>query len=762
MHNMPPNHLPTPQGAREQFASLLQEELKGLGSPTLVQIVEAGRARRSAPLNKSSVSEWRRGKSLPETTELLESLLCALDRISGVRGRVDREVWLRAYAAAQRETPVPSLTHPLTVRDAGALELGVHRAQSLAGMTLVPSYIPRDLDGQVRGALSRLIGEGGMLLLTGDSAVGKTRTAHQAMLDTVPDHVLLAPESSTHLERSIASAIDHASSGIPTLLWLNDAERFLGPQGLGMQEFRTLRSARVVIVATMRDSFRLRLVRERVSVDILNLAEEIHLERIWSPDELARTRKSLETERDPRVAEALRAAREHGVAEYLAAGPQLWRELQEAPRVHGHPRGAALVHAAIDLARAGISSPISLQDLTDLHEEYLPGSNKSLISPESLDEALTWATEPRYGVTRHLLPASGGWHAFDFLVDAQLRREQSPPLPDRTWDAALAIATEDHHHHDVALAAFANDRPDIGDRALVPLAKKGNAVAMRSLGVLHRRADPKQARKWLKRAINAGDVVAMRLLGNQHVFQNEWDKGVKWYRRAAKAGDAESVAYFCEPFIYQQPNPTAPPAPDDEDYEENSEPWAPTPRTLKVLEAALDIACDMTYDEIEEHGGKPMKAGKVNKGWYFMLGYLPSQAWRQTRRWRREFARCYDDLANDIRTGQTPRPTCTGEELALHIALLHASAMTLDEMDFVDELTTGLPESSQDFDWDACKDLLFEDHDVLWLYWPWMSGIEDPANPINEFARVAHLRPDDWFLPFREAHTRDPHRGHRR
>ncbi|MFC9390923.1 tetratricopeptide repeat protein [Streptomyces venezuelae] len=759
---MPSNDHAHPDSSREHFASLLQSVLEKLGPPTLDQIVRASQGS-PAPLNKSSVSEWRRGKSLPETPELLESLLRAMDRIAGVRGAMDRDMWLRAYTAARQEEPFQPTGELIRVRDFTPLELGVHPARSPSTAAAVPSYIPRDVDAQVRGVLDRLCGEGGMLLLTGDSAVGKTRTAFEAITAVTPDHFLVAPRSNHTLGEEITSAVDLAGRGRPTVLWLNDAERFLGPTGLEMRQFRRLRSARVPIIATMRDSFLSRQAREGISMDVLNLADEIHLDRLWSQNELIRARQALDEQGDRRVAEALRMAEEHGIAEYLAAGPHLWRELLQAPRPRGNPRGAALVHAAIDLARAGIRRPVALELLTELHEHHLPGINSALLSPEPLEEALAWATEARFGVTRHLLPHADGWQAFDYLVDAVLRQEEPPPVSDHTWATALTLAGEKHERYDVAFSAFANERPDIGDQALLPLAKGGDVMAMRSLGLLHRRINPQRARKWLKRAVATGDVVSMRLLGNQHVLQGQWDKGVKWYRRAAKSGDLESEAFFREPVVYQQPSADgteqvrAEVVDEDEDYDE-SEPWSPSPRTLEVLAAALDIACDMTYDAIEDIGGKPIKA----KSWAYPLDQLPSQTWRQSRRWRRAFARCYDDLAEDIRAGIRPRPRCTGEEMALHIALAHASAMTLDEMELVEEFTEGIPPSPHDYDWDECKDLLFEDHDVLWLYWPWMSGIEDPENPINGFASVANLRPDDWFIPFRADDARDPDRGHRR
>ncbi|MFZ3571275.1 tetratricopeptide repeat protein [Streptomyces sp. BH097] len=761
-----PSSVPAPQqSAREQFSSLLQETLRGLGRPTLVNIVRASRVRGTPHLNKSSVSEWRRGVSIPETHDLLETLLLALDRIAGKRGLMDREQWLSIYAAALKEARTgPS--EPAPVRDWTAMELGVHRPQLLPNAPTLTPYVRRDVDATVELALSRLLGKGGMVLLTGDSAAGKTRTAHHAMRTAALDSMLLAPQGSVDLADTVDTAVSLSRRGTPSILWLNDAERFLGTHGLTMQQFRRLRSARTVVLATLRDTFQQQLLTDGVAADVMNLAHEIRVERLWSSAELSRAAEVATSARDPRLAEALQASTDHGIAEYLAAGPQLWRELQQAPRVGGNPRGAALVHAAIDLARAGISGAITRDALVDLHEKLLPGSNTSLLTPEPLDRAWSWATEARYGATRHLIPVDDGWQAFDYLVDAVMRATAPAPLPQEVWETALELAVQSHQRHDVALAAFANDRSDVGERSLGPLAEAGDVDAMRALGVLHRRRAPKRAKVWLKRAIATGDAVSMRLLGNQYVFQGQRGRAEKWYRKAAKVGDPKSEAYFNEPGIYPQPRDKEPPEGDlsrssEElsDEEDDDRPWQPSARTLKVLEAALDIDCDMTYDAIKEFGGKAIRPRKFGP---FMLANLPSQTWQQGRKWRRKFARCYDDLAEDIRAGRLPSPTCTGEEMALHMALQSASAMTLDQMDFVEEICVGLPESPDDFDWADCKDLLFEDHDVLWLYWPWMSGVEDPADPVNRFAGIAYLRPEEWFEPFSKDKARASGRGHRR
>jgi TPR repeat protein len=267
------------------------------------------------------------------------------------------------------------------------------------------------------------------------------------------------------------------------------------------------------------------------------------------------------------------------------------------------------------------------------------------------------------------------------------------------------------------------------------------------------------AKEWYQRAFEHGDLLSLRLLGSLYHRHGKYGKADKCYRRAARLGDPASVAYFNEPVLAFAEQRETPPFNDErDDYDEDSIPWAPTPRTLRVLEAALDIEADMAAEGLEVLEEEPVTADSCTAGCF---DTLPAQTWNQGLDWRRQMIRAFDDLADDIRGGCLPRPRCTGEEMALHIALEQAAALTADDPQLVGEFTEGLPEHPEDYDWFACKDLLFEDHDVLWLYWPWMEGIEDPDDDVHRFVRAANLHPDVWFRPFREEHRRDPDRGFR-
>jgi hypothetical protein len=106
---------------------------------------------------------------------------------------------------------------------------------------------------------------------------------------------------------------------------------------------------------------------------------EIRLDRKWSDGELDRARA---LSHDVRIAQALHGTDNHGLAEVMAAGPQLLTEWLDARstasrmprhgRTAGDPRGAALVAAAVDLQRAGCHRPVPISILRELHTELSP------------------------------------------------------------------------------------------------------------------------------------------------------------------------------------------------------------------------------------------------------------------------------------------------------------------------------------------------------------------------------------------------------
>ena len=338
--------------------------------------------------------------------------------------------------------------------------------------------------------------DGGMILLIGDSTAGKSRAAFEAMHSEVPAHKVFAPPHGADLRR-LPDVLSHGSGDY--VLWLDDLEGFLGPDGLQPDVLSALIRLKTTVIATLRDGLRdtYRPQAERQAAAsgdtaakhqshsgaaVLNVAECVTIPRMWSAIELERAA----WEEDPRLVQAVTHHGVYGLAEYLAAGPELWQEFRQAKRSDGSPRGYALVAAAIDLARTGLKGPYPARLLEELHVHYLTAAGGAVLRPETLAEAWEWVSTVRFGVTSLLLPGPGDseWRAFDYLIDAA-SREADLRVREATWLAAIENARDDDERFEVGWQAFlARTVNHIAEAAFRPLALSGDGAAANNMGVL--------------------------------------------------------------------------------------------------------------------------------------------------------------------------------------------------------------------------------------------------------------------------------------
>lgn len=170
--------------------------------------------------------------------------------------------------------------------------------------------------------------------------------------------------------------------------------------------------------------------------------------------------------------------------------------------------------------------------------------------------------------------------------------------------------------------------------------------------------------------------------------------------------------------------------------------WQLTPRTADLLHTALAVLADQAYDDAQylaDHllpGAGPASLEVFDR--------LPPLTWTADHRWRRRMARAFDDLAGDLADGHWPEPTCTAEEMALHLAVQDVPAH-LDDLCEDDDHHT-LPQHQDDYD---LSHPLFRNEDVLMLFHT------DPTGPAG-LGRAA------WFTPFDPSRGRNPRRGFRR
>ena len=361
------------------------------------------------------------------------------------------------------------------------VEIGVHPAaerRATAGRPAdrTPAYVWRDVDRALREALS----ESGFTMLVGDATAGKTRTAYEAMRAVLPRHVFIAPSSAD----GVAAAVAQAQSQENCVLWLDDLQVFLSPGGgitrKVITQLLTGAGHHRVVLATMRAIDESRLTggglgapaaggeadRQfiRIGQNVLDqVRRRFFVERLFSVDEQARARDLASS--DPRLDDAVRHAGRSGIGEYLAWGPQLYNQWEDAWARGNHPRAAALIAAAVDCRHAGFTGPLPRALLSALHHSYLEERGGDDLSPEDPDDAWEWAQVPRESGSAPLRRI-GADHCdvFDYLVD-ESRRRRGGVAPETTARAALKHAFPGDAGS-IAGTAWRQRRHDLAEAAL--------------------------------------------------------------------------------------------------------------------------------------------------------------------------------------------------------------------------------------------------------------------------------------------------------
>ncbi|WP_210857415.1 hypothetical protein, partial [Micromonospora sp. M51] len=336
-----------------------------------------------------------------------------------VRGRPRQEVRREALRRTALHLSKGELPR---VRDVRPAQLGVKAAIGSTGPTARNAlpYLAREADKE----LDWLVASGGVILVHGRAAAGKTRTAYEAINRLRRDDGLLVPESG----RALRELVDSGEELRDVVVWLDDLERYLTPQGLDRGVLERLcppGRSDVVVLATIRGEELDRLSRRPADPSSAPTAEEfwtgvgvlegitedrrIHIDQYLSPAEQRIAQRSD----DDRIVAASEA--DAGFAEYLAAGPQLMqRWTSEGDR--RADLGQALISAAVDCRRAGWSGPIPEDLLTVLFRQYLTPALRERGDLPPIGAGLAWASEPLLRASSCLWPgADTGYHVADYL-----------------------------------------------------------------------------------------------------------------------------------------------------------------------------------------------------------------------------------------------------------------------------------------------------------------------------------------------------------
>lgn len=316
------------------------------------------------------------------------------------------------------------------------------------------------LDAALRGATPRLV------VLTGESATGKTRALYEALCDLAPDRPLLTPTTASDL----LSLLRGGRVPDGAVLWLNEAQRFLhGAEGEdaadALHQCLARDERRLVAVATLwtrpywtQLTGHGRTAHPRASALLTHAALTLQITVPPCLDEadMAAWTALESAAGDDRLGHALEAGRADGrVVQQLTGGPQLLDAFLAGPDTFFTAPEHALISAALDARRLGHHAPMAA--------EFLARVADGALSPRQRSGAADWASRDLTALSEGvredgtptdartltaltaLRPHSGApalYEPADYL-DQQARdlRARRPPHPG-LWDALLEHADD--------------------------------------------------------------------------------------------------------------------------------------------------------------------------------------------------------------------------------------------------------------------------------------------------------------------------------
>jgi hypothetical protein len=450
---------------RRTFFELLDEVHRKHGIKSLSEIAEGMNL--SA---RSRVSTLLRG-TLPVDEGQVEDLIRAL---GGSAGDIDRGLMIyRVIQSAAEDADRSALRGPAKrgaaigeVRAVNPLELGIHPAVLPPGITplrlpALTAYLRRGHDDRLRAELS-LAAEGGqsvLVILVGNSTVGKTRALYEALCAVVPDWQLLWPRDADEL----LDVLEAGRFRRGTVMWLDETQRYLyGKSGAkaAIRLSRVLaRTPGAIAVGAMWHRPYLADFIERGGpgdphAAARDLLEGSRTRRLVVPDHLVDAQMDGLAELagwDPRLAAALAGSGPGGhVIQHLTSGPEL---------VDGYTSGGlfasaehALVTAALDARRLGHQAPIPQRLLTAAADGYLSpwqrpgeanwnsGALEAITTGKRADGSRT-AVRSALTALRVYRTSSGSVTAAyepDDYLDEHIRAVRQTQLgPPQLWDALV-------------------------------------------------------------------------------------------------------------------------------------------------------------------------------------------------------------------------------------------------------------------------------------------------------------------------------------
>ncbi|MFD9984045.1 hypothetical protein ACFWZJ_27100 [Streptomyces massasporeus] len=385
---------------------LLYEVYLEAGAPSLDEIAREIATDDHSPgaPSRDTVRRCISEASLPPSQADVTAVAAVLARqarwdAQDVVGRV-RGLWVEARLATGAGRPVGEFDDRLVLSD-----LEVRPAFDAGGarerLGSLPVYVRREFDHLLRDVIAAAeAGQSGIAVLVGESSTGKTRALWEAVRKLPVGWRVWHPLSPTRPDATLAELSDLAPR---TVVWLNEAQLYLGPEPLGEQVAAGLRTllhdatrGPILVLATLWPDHWCTLTA-RSSPDWHSQARQlleghdIAVPAAFTATDLAAL--SDVADADPRLAEAAERSQGSQVTQYLAGVPVLLNRFHNA---QGATR--ALIHAAMDARRLGAGPHLPLSWLDAAAPGYLTAAEWSATNRDWLTQALDYVTQDCNGI----------------------------------------------------------------------------------------------------------------------------------------------------------------------------------------------------------------------------------------------------------------------------------------------------------------------------------------------------------------------------
>jgi TPR repeat protein len=393
-----------------------------------------------------------------------------------------------------------------------------------------PPYLPRSQDSEVEAALQTAP----LVIVTGESKAGKSRTAFEIAAHTFPDSEIIVP-ADTRALRELLTSTELELTTDPAILWLDELGIYLQTGIVSLRRLQLFLEAsaqRIVVVGTVRTDELARLLEARDEVrpnatDLLNSATVISLVTTWGSwdhDEADKKYPGLDF-------------RQLGIGATLTAKDEVVRRYLSEPPTSLR---TGVVRAVSDWRRVGLTAPMPVELLSQVVSLYCPGA---AWTQQQLADALQWANEPTSASVR-LVSRIGdadaaGLRAADAVIEHDEKTDRG--IPPEYWEVVLP-AIDDEAALALAMTASTRGETSIIENALNRALGTSDplvlGLAEHELGVAFKRSGRnKEAAYWWERSAGRGFGASAYALGKLARESDDLESAQRWWQKGAEDGD---------------------------------------------------------------------------------------------------------------------------------------------------------------------------------------------------------------------------------